>query len=163
MSPPNLPTDTPILDIIHPFVIRFFPLLWNDFCLPGIDCLDRLSSERLDRDIPLLTHIGFNGRPTTVAFANSIGIIINFIQQTQCFKVGDNFCPGNIPFHADIGTTLFIYLPGLIKNIDKFQVVPLANFKIIKIVCRSNLYRTTTKILVNVFISNNRDFTIHQW
>ena len=63
MSPPQLATDTPILNVPHPRVIRVFPLLRHKLDRPGLHRLNSGACKFLCVDVPLERQPGFYNNP----------------------------------------------------------------------------------------------------
>jgi hypothetical protein len=53
MTPPQLPRDRPVVDVLHPVEVRRFPALRGDGDVTLADRLDGRLRERLDLDEPL--------------------------------------------------------------------------------------------------------------
>ena len=49
------------------------------------------------------------------------------------------------------------------QNIDLFKVVTIANFSIVEIMGWSDFDTTTTKFRIDIVITDDRNFTAHQW
>ena len=139
MSPPDLSTDTPVLDIEHPFVVGLFPLFRHNPGVAFLNRLNRLFGQRLDRDVPLLAHVRFDDSFAPIALANGIAVIIDFLYQVTRFKISNNVGPGFVALLSVVGAAILVDVPRFIEDIYKFEIMPFANFKVIEIVCRRNL------------------------
>ena len=67
MTPPQLATDTPVLNIPHPGEIGVFPVLWNEFYLSVFDSFDGRVGQGLDCDIPLMREIRLDHNAAAVS------------------------------------------------------------------------------------------------
>src|SRR5690242_1618729 len=59
MSPPELPGNTPVSNVVHPFKISFFPGFWGEGDVTVFDRFDRRFGQRFNFDKPLLGDNGF--------------------------------------------------------------------------------------------------------
>ncbi len=60
MSPPQLSTNAPILNISHPCEVGVFPLLWNELDIAVFNRSNRGAGELFGVNIPLGREPGFN-------------------------------------------------------------------------------------------------------
>ena len=162
MSPPDLPTDTPVLDVVHPLVVSLLPLRRDNFGIAALNRLNRLFCQRSDSHIPLFAHVRFDNGFTTIAFTDGVCVIVNRFQQTLLFQVGNYILAGLVTFLPLVGATVFVDVSRLIQHVDEFQSVPLADFKVIEIMSRGNFYRTGTKFHIDILVGNDRDLPINQ-
>ncbi len=162
MSPPDLAADAPVADIVHPLEVGLFPLFRDDFGTPVLDGGDSLLGQRLDLDVPLQAHIGFDDGLATIALADRIEVLFGALEQFARRQIRQHLLPGGIAIQALIGAAVGVDHTRLVKDIDEFEVMATADFKVVEVVSRSDLYRAATEFLVNVIIGDDRDFTTDQ-
>ena len=79
MSPPELPGDTPILDIAHPGEISVLPVLWHKLDIAILNRLDGRIGEGLDCHIPLMSKIGLYHDPASVTTGHLEFVWLNLL------------------------------------------------------------------------------------
>ena len=90
-------------------------------------------------------------------------VIIDLFEQTELFKFLDDLFTRGEPVKA------FKLRPGggvhravHIHHEELFEVVPLADEVIVRIMCRRDLDRTRSKFGIDVFVGNDRYFAVRQ-
>ena len=79
MPPPELPTDTPVLNIAHPREVGIFPLLRNEFDGSAFYGLNRGTCEFFRVDIPLKRQPGLNHDARAIATWHLQAVIFDFV------------------------------------------------------------------------------------
>src|SRR3954464_6878779 len=64
MSPPELTTDAPVLNVVHPLVVRLRPVLGHEANTPVLDSARRRLCERSNAHIPLIGEPGLQNCAT---------------------------------------------------------------------------------------------------
>ena len=99
---------------------------------------------------------------TTIASTNVMRIILDLYKRTFSFEVGNNRLSCLVSVHSGI---LGIFVGNLCvvgHYIDNRQIVTESYLKVIRVVCRCNLYNAGTKIHFDVVVGNNGDFAFNQ-
>ena len=87
-------------------------------------------------------------------------MFLNLYQKSEFFKILLNHLACFVAIHALIFTRIAVEGCVIIQNLYLFKVVSLSDFKIIGIVCRSNLYAACSEFLINIFIGNYGYFAV---
>ena len=84
-----------------------------------------------------------------------------FYQQPVPVEVGDDGFAANESVQSGIGAGIFIHGSVCIEYVYQRQVVPLPDFKIDRVMRRSNFYGTGTKLQIHHVITDNRDLAVY--
>ena len=94
MSPPQLPADTPVLDVAHPLEVGLGPALRHEARRPGLDCRDGGSGERRDPDIPLIGQIGLEHRAAAITPRHRELVLLDPDDQAGRLQLGHDALAG---------------------------------------------------------------------
>jgi len=122
----------------------------------GLNCGFR---ERLHLDKPLLGNARLNNGSAAVAGTDIVLNWFYFDKIALFFQVVHNPAARFKAGKTGIFPAVFIDASILVHHIDDGQVVPEADFKVIRIVSRGNFHYASSKITFHIFIRNDRDFT----
>ena len=64
--------------------------------------------------------------------------------------------------HAGVLARLVVHGPVIVHHVDPRQVMPVANFKVVRVVGGSDLHQTGPEFRVDVLVFNDRDFPANQ-
>ena len=90
-----------------------------------------------------------------------VGIVLYFYQKPHLVQFFYNGCSCRIALHACKTSTVFVDGRVIVHHINNGQIVPLAHFKVVGVVCRRNLYNTRTKFHVNIVVGNDGHLPVH--
>lgn len=65
--------------------------------------------------------------------------------------------------HASVLASLVVHGAVIVHDVDSFQVVPVADFKVVRVVGWGNLHQTSPKFWVNVLVFDDWNFPANQW
>ena len=85
MSPPQLPGDAPVVDVVHPVQVNRLIVLRDDRDLAVFNHLSRTIRQRLDLDEPLRGKPRLDHRPAAIAFPDRNGVILFPNQETLVY------------------------------------------------------------------------------
>ena len=175
VPPPDLSTDTPVLDITHPLEVGVFPVVRYETDFAGFNRLDGGPSQGGGLHKPLVGKQGFdNGTGTVATWLHQL-VVIDFFQQILCIEVSNHAFTCLEPIQADIGSRkqlAFIFLVGAYLGIDGhdvdqttmrlscnglFVAMALPDLVIVKVMGRGDLDATGTKLGIDIVVGNNRD------
>ena len=158
MAPPKLTGDTPVLNIVHPLVVGFIPVLRYKTNFAAFYRFDSWLRQLFDCHIPLIGEVRFDNRTRAIAARHFKFVVVNFNQRTVCFELCHNGFTRIKAVEPLIGFWRFVINFGIRgEDIDHRQAVTLTHVVIVKIVCRRNLNAAGTKLRVHIIISNDRD------
>ena len=100
MAPPQLATDTPVLNIIHPLVVGVHPVLGDKLHIPRLNRVNCFSSYALagcisftnliHRNKPLIGQHGFHNLTRSGAYGEHQFMRLNVNQQVLFFEIFEN-------------------------------------------------------------------------
>jgi hypothetical protein len=132
MTPPNLTTNTPIADILHPIKVNTLPTLRlnGDFTLTH--CFNCRLRKRLHLHKPLLGETAIYNSVATVTVADLILVGFHLNEVTTLFQVCHDGLTALKAIHAFV-TRKGIHRAIVIHNIDLRQIVTLPHGKVVRI------------------------------
>ena len=156
MAPPQLTRDAPIPYVRHPILVDFRPSVRGEPDETILNCFERWHGERLHFHEPLVGKVRLDHGVTTVAFPDVVGIGLDFFQQAFGFKIGDDARARVIAIEIPVWLRNSVRRPGRdIKNRDLFEIVPLPNPIIVRIMGRRYLDGAGPETRVNKIIRDN--------
>ena len=90
VAPPDLARDAPVLDVAHPFVIGFGPVLRDEFNPSLFDGFDGLGREWADPHVPLIGQKRFDHGAGAVAARDHEFVVLDLFEQILGFEVSDD-------------------------------------------------------------------------
>ena len=83
-------------------------------------------------------------------------VILNSYKEAALFKVLNYLLSCLVSVHAGISRVVVNDLCVLCENVDDRQVMPCTYLKVVRIVCRCDLYNARTELHINIAVRNNR-------
>ena len=162
VSPPELSGNTPVTDVLQPVQIDLVKTIRYKIQLVLFQSFDRRFRHLLHLYKPLRFDHRLNGCLTAVVCADAVCMRNNFYQKSQCIQVCYHGFSCLITIHACIFAAQFVNRRIVIHDIDLRQIMSLANLKVVRVVCRCDLYASGSKFFIYVRIRDHRDLTISQ-
>ena len=163
MSPPDLTGNTPVLDILEPVQINLVKTLRYKPQLSCLQCIDRRFCKLIHLDKPLLFDQWLYCCTTPVMSSYSMHMWNNFYKVSLLIQICHDRFSCLIAIHSCIFSTLFIDRCIIVHDVDLRKVMTLSNLEIVRIMCRSDLNSTCSKLFVYIIISNDRNLTVYKW
>ena len=164
MSPPQLATDTPVLNVGEPIIVGV--LIFSRVELDIVVHYRRQCKvcKVLHIQIPLHAKARFYSC-ICVAFAvsNLVVIILHLFKKTSCGQIFSNLLAHCHTILTNIHSSCFRDSAVCIENVDGFEVVLLTQGIVIDIVGRSHFQTARTEFNINISVFNNRDNSIYEW
>ena len=163
MPPPKLATDAPVLNVVHPLVVGLGPVFRHEFDFAGLDRFDCHLGQRFDIHIPLIGQVRFDDRSTSVTPWYFRFVVFDLVKQAERVEVLDDFFSSDKAIKPAIGFRGRVIDCGVIvENIVLGQIVTLADFIVIEIVCRRNLDATGAELGIDIFVGDDRHLSVDQ-
>ena len=178
MTPPQLPRDTPGLDVLHPLEIGFFPIFGHKAGRAGAHGSNRRLRHRLRVDIPLIGQIRLDDDAGSIAVRHGMGVRFDPFEEAEILKpLYDQLSCGEALHAVQLvdkllrafgQTAQIVFVIGKrelafdIENVDLRQVVAAADFKIVEVMRRRNLHRAGALFHIGVIIRYDRNETTDQ-
>ena len=161
MSPPKLTADTPVPDIVRPVKVGLFHTLRYQLHLAVFHSLRRRLYQLIHFDKPLLLYQRFDGGAAAVVGTYIMGVLFYFYQEPHLIQLFYNGSSRRIALHPCKASAVFIDSRIIVHHIDNRQIVALAHFKIVGVMCRRNLYHTGSKFHIHISVVDNGHLPVH--
>ncbi len=160
MSPPQLARDTPVLDIFHPVVIGFAPVVRDKTDAAVFDRFDRRFCQGFGAHEPLIGQIGFDDHPRAVAVRAFVNMLLGLDQQTRGIEILDNLVARREAVHTLVsGRRVLIHDRIDSEQVDHFHFVALPDFVVIEVMRGRDLDAAGSEFGIDIFVDDDRDDT----
>ena len=150
VSPPELTRDTPVLDTLEPAVPLVLGCLGLDEEFAGTGTLDGFLGQGFAVDPPLRLEERLNNVSRLVTDGDLHGVVLGLNVEAEFLELFDDLVPGMETLHAlEFLAGVGIESTIVIEDVDKLEVVSLADFVIVGIVRGSDLDGTSSELHVN--------------
>ena len=161
VSPPKLPGDIPVAEILHPSEVGLSPTLWVEGNLTVFNYLRCRLFELINGNKPLLREPWLKSCAAAVAMHNGVIKIFNVIKQAVLFKPSNNSLTSLISIKTRELTIAINNNSMFIKDVDLLKVMSLTHSKVIRVMSWSYLNKTGTKACVNMPVRENWNLSIN--
>src|SRR5688572_3461642 len=100
MTPPELPGNGPIVDVLHPVEVNAKKSVGNKRHLTRLGRFDRRFGKRLHTHEPLLANDRLDDRATSIAVADSVSVWFDTQHGALLFEPVDNSLAGRLDLHS---------------------------------------------------------------
>mmetsp|Transcript_56266 Transcript_56266/g.98732 ORF Transcript_56266/g.98732 Transcript_56266/m.98732 type:complete len:269 (-) Transcript_56266:894-1700(-) len=176
VSPPELPADAPVVDVLQPVVPHLLePFRWQDGDLSTAHRLHRALRHVLRGDEPLFRDHGLDHLAASLAAGNSLHMCfgagaadalqagIAWIGQTSLHEIAPQVYAALLPTQSSVLASEFVNGGILVHDADQGQIVFLAEGVVVHIVRGGDLQGTSAKLAVYVLIGNHWDQAVAEW
>ena len=116
---------------------------------------------RFGVNIPLVCQSWLNDHTRPISIRHRHRVIFNLLQQSEGVHICNNFIAGVETIHTLKGFRhLIVHFSGNIEDIDHRQVMTLADFEVVEIMCWRNLYGTAALFGIAILVGDNWNRTI---
>jgi hypothetical protein len=162
MTPPQLPRDAPVADVVHPLVVDLRPVVRRKADAAVFHHRDSRLGERLHLHEPLLGNQRLHHGLATLALAHAELVGLDLHEQALRFQVSHHPLASLKPIKALIGTRSRRHLGVAIDHGHKREPVALPCFEIVRIMRWRDLHHARAELRIRHLIKDDRDHTIHQ-
>ena len=163
VSPPELAADTPVTDVVRPIKVGLFHALWQELNLAVFYAFYCRLNHLVHFYKPLLLNHRFYCRMAAVMCSYIMCMRLYLNQKPLCFKVCNKLFSALIAVHACILARPSIHGCIVIDYNNLFEIMALSYLKIVRVMCRSNLYTSGSEFFVYIGIRNYRNFPVCHW
>ena len=156
VSPPELARDTPILDIGHPVAIDIFELGGDVSDLVILDSLEGRAGERLHLDEPLHREFRFDHDIGALRVTHLVDIIFDLLYEVGSGEIFHDLLADIEAIHADIHSAGFGDGAIIVEDIDRWEVIFIAEHIVIDVMSGSHLEATGTELHFDILIHDDR-------
>ena len=162
VSPPDLPGDTPVLDIFQPVQIDLVKTLRHKFQLACLQRVDGRFCQFFHLHEPLLFDQRLHSRAAAVMSPHGMCVRNDFYEISLLVQFLHDRLSRLIAVHARIFPAILIDGGVVVHDIDLRQMMSLTHFKVIRVVRRSDLHCSCTELFVHIVIRHDRNLTPHE-
>ena len=168
MSPPQLTTDAPVLDIFQPVVVGAVPIVRNQTnraTIHGIQSRFNNRSFAFFGQVhkPLTGEHGLNHCACALGFWLHEFVWCGFHQQTCGIQIGNDLFARNEPIHALIRCGCMGIDGGIeVQNGQHFEVMAFAHRVVVEVMRRGDFERACAELRVGVVIGDDGNCTVAQ-
>ena len=163
VAPPELPGNTPVLQVAHPGEIHVLVVLGHELDVAIFHRGNGRLGQLFHGHEPLVGQVGFDDNAGAVASGHLQGVVSDFFQQAKGVQIVHDFLAGIHAVQAAIGLRHF-FIEGRIRSqdVDHRQVMTLAHFIVVEVMGGGNFYAAGTKIRVHIIIGDDGDVALSQ-
>ena len=163
VTPPKLPGDIPVTEILHPGEVGLSPTLWVEGNLTVFNYLCCRLFELINGNKPLLREPWLKSCAAAVAMHNGVIKVFNVIKQAMLFKPSNNSLTSLISIKTRKLTVTVNNNSVLIKDVDLLKVMSLTHSKVIRVMSWSYLNKTGTKACINMPVREDWNLSVNNW
>ena len=162
VTPPELSGNTPVPDIFQPVKVDLIKTFRNEFQLAGFQCLDCRFCHLFHLYEPLLFYHWLYCSLTAVMGTNCMSMGNHLNQKSQFLQVLYNGLSGFITIHTVILASCKAYGSIIVHYCQFRQLVSSSNFKVVRVMSRSDLNASGTEFFINIGICNHWNLSSSQ-
>ena len=160
MAPPQLATDAPVLEVLHPGGVGLRPARGVEGDLAGVDGVERRPLELVDGHEPLLGQPRLQGGVATVAMHDGMIVLLDVVEQVVLLEPLDDGLAALVTVHTGELAVAFDDHSVLVEDVDLRQVVGLTHSVVVGVVGRGDLDEAGAKVGVDVPILKDRNLAV---
>jgi len=162
VAPPELARNAPVADVFHPVQVDFLLVLGNDRNQPFAHHANGRLGQRFHPAEPLGRNPRLDVGFAAVANPDGVGVIGYFFEQPLFFQVFDDPLARLEAAKPRVGTRVLVHPAVIGHDVDFRQMMPPAEFKVVRVVRRSDLHRPRPEFAVDKLVGNDRNLAVHQ-
>ena len=164
VSPPDLSGNTPVADILQPVQINLIKTLRNKFQFSRLNRIDCRFCQLLHLHKPLLFYHWLYRGMAPVMGSYIMRVWLDLYQVSLFFQIFHHCLSCFVAIHTCIFAAPLLIDGGVVVHHINFRkVVTLSNLKVVRVVSRSNLYSSGSKLFIYIVICHNRNLSVRQW
>ena len=148
------------MNVFEPVQVNLVKSFRNKCKLAVLDRLDRRLSHLLHSDEPLLLDHRLYRCVAAVMGTDSMGMRNDLDKETKLLKIPNDLLTGVIAVHSRVLSAEIVHGSVIVQNIDLLQLVTLSDLKVVRVMCRRNLYAACSEFHVDIFIGDYRNLTV---
>ena len=161
VTPPQLTGDTPVVYVFHPAQVGLGETVGHELGLALGNNVHRRLCERRHLDEPLCRGHRLNGRAAAVAGADIVLVVFDLDEIAALFEILDNRLAALVAVHALVLAAVCVDGRVLVEHENLLEVVALTHLEVVRVVARRNLDAAGAEFHINVLVTENRDFAVH--
>ena len=163
VAPPHLAGDRPVAHVVEPFQVHFFPAFRMELHAPFGGGFHRKVAERLHLHEPLRRQVRLHDGVAAVAVLHLLWMIFDLAHKVERLQILDDFFARFETVEAAVGGgRVVIDRAAFSENVDRRQIVALAD-QIIDLVVRGrHLQAAGTEAQLQRVVGHDRNLAAHQ-
>ena len=158
MSPPELATDAPVLDVFQPGKVGVLPFFGDKTQLSPAHGFHGRYRQFPGPDEPLVGEQGFDDGSRTVPPGDGEGARLHFFHQPLLLQIADDLLPGLEAVQSSVGCGGAVVNGGRgTEDVEGRQLVPLSRLIVIEVMGRGDLDAAAAELGVHHFIHDHRN------
>ena len=143
-------------------IVYFIESFGNEFCFTALYGIYGGLCEGLHLYEPLCRYFGLNGRAAAVAGADIVLVILCAYEEAAFFEILNYLLSCFVSVHTRVIRIIVRYLGIIGHYADNREIVALADFKVVRVMCGGDLYGTGTELCINIIIGNNGYLSVYK-
>ena len=160
VSPPQLTGNTPVTDVLQPVQVSLVKTLRYKLQIAVVKSLNRSLCHLVHLYKPLRFDHWLYSCVAAVMCSNAV-IVGNYLnQKAKLVQILYHDFSCLVAIHACVFSAKLIDGSIIVHDVDFRKVVSLSNLKVVRVVCRSDLYASSSEFLVNILVCNYWDLSV---
>lgn len=156
MAPPQLPTDTPIVDVLQPIEPHFIETFGDNVQFFVANGVNSLRSHRVHLDEPLRRDERFNDFSSALTTWYTLHMFLGLDDQSSLVHVRPELLAAFEAIQACVSRGSQRIDRGVfVHDVDQWQLVLLAQGVVVRVVRGCDLQGARAKVLVDVFVRDD--------
>ena len=158
MSPPELAGNAPVTDVVHPIIVRLSISFGNKANSSAFNRLNGGFRKILYGNEPLLGDHGFDSCAAAIACADVVAVGLDFNQCAALPEIFNKYFAAFFGCKSGIFSAEFVDMPVFREHTHAGESRALTDFKIVRIMTRSDFNGAGAEVHFNIFIRNYGNF-----
>mmetsp|Transcript_4518 Transcript_4518/g.16509 ORF Transcript_4518/g.16509 Transcript_4518/m.16509 type:complete len:226 (-) Transcript_4518:1106-1783(-) len=160
MTPPELTAHAPVVNVLEPVEPNLLVSLRYDLHLAVFHGIDTLLGHSVHLHKPLSGDQGLDNFSSSLRARNSLHVWLDLNRHSCLLHVLPQLLTRLKPVQPLIFTSILVKRSVKVHDVDSRKRVLLANLVIVRIMSRSNLEASSSKLHVDVCIRDDRDLSV---
>mmetsp|Transcript_9183 Transcript_9183/g.21424 ORF Transcript_9183/g.21424 Transcript_9183/m.21424 type:complete len:522 (+) Transcript_9183:1636-3201(+) len=160
VAPPQLPGDTPVVDVVEPVEPSLLKPLRDDLELSALHSLHSTVRHAPRLDEPLRADEGLDDLPPALGPGHALGVGLGLDCNAHLFEVRPELLARFESVHPLVLAAKVVECSVAVHDIDVLQIMPLSNLIVIRIVPRRDLQASRPKLHVHIVVGDDRNLPV---
>ena len=162
VSPPELPGDAPVLDLLEPVEVYLLEPVGHEIELSVPRYLERRLGQRLHLYEPLVGYARLDDGVAAVAFARGYDHVLGLYEVARCVEVRDPCPAAFVAIHALVLAGGLSHLRLFVYALYDLEPVALSDLEVVGIGGRGDLHRACALLGIGIGIRDDGDLPVHE-
>ncbi len=162
LSPPQLPGDVPIADVLEPPHGLSAPRVGVDPYLLVLEHLDGGLGEGPHRAPPLLREPRLDDGPAAVARSDPEPVVLDLAEKPLLVQTPGHCLSGALPALAREGAAVLVDGSVRVHDVDRLETQALTDLEVVRVVGRRDLENAGPELGIHVLVGEDLDLPRHE-